>query len=73
MVGKWGNREQRNREIRRREDDYKQCDRCLTWAISGIVEIVGSQCCRKCEEMAHMKIFIAQLKEWIVTLQQVSG
>jgi len=52
-----------NRDRRRKEEEYIKCDRCSMWATSRIGEAEGTYCCWKCEEIAHLRIVIARLKE----------
>ena len=42
------------------------------WAMSTKGEAESSLCCRKCEEMAHLRMVITRLKERIDNLQQVA-
>ena len=42
------------------------------WATSTIGEAEGTYCCRKCEEIALLRIVITRLKKRIDILQQVA-
>jgi len=59
-------------ERRRKEEEFIKCDSCSMWATSKLGEAEGSYCCRKCEEIAHVRVVITRLKERIDNLQQVA-
>ena len=61
-----------NREGRRKEEEYVKCNSCAMWATSTLGEAAGSYCCRKCEEIVHLRMVITRLKGRIENLQQVA-
>ena len=61
-----------NRDLRTKEEEFIKCDSCSMRATSIIGEAEGSCCCRKCEEIAHLRMVITWLKERIDNLQQVA-
>ena len=61
-----------NRERRRKDEEYVKCNSCSMWATSTMGEAKGSYCCRKCEEIVHLRKVISGLKERIDNLQQVA-
>ena len=61
-----------NKYRRRKKEEFMTCHRCSMCATSTVGETDGSYCCRKCEEIVHLRIVITRLKEQIDNLQQVA-
>ena len=58
-----GMKKGRNRDKRRKEEEFIKCNSCSMWAVSTMGEAEGSYCCRKCEEIALLRMVITRLKE----------
>ena len=60
-LGSMGMKKGINRDRRRKEEEFIKCDRCSMWVISTIGEAASSYCCRKCEEIAQLRMVITRL------------